>query len=107
LPLIGACLNRLGRLMDDDGVSATGAVPDPATWAKMGIGFAGLAFAGYRRRRRPSRPTDRGANPGQDEAVRSRAALLFSQSFSGAGEPILARYRPAHPAPLPPDCREP
>ena len=30
----------------------TGAVPEPATWAKMGIGFAGLAFAGYRRRRK-------------------------------------------------------
>ena len=25
------------------------AVPEPATWAVMGLGFAGLAFAGYRR----------------------------------------------------------
>ncbi len=27
------------------------AVPEPSTWAMMGVGFAGLAFAGYRRRR--------------------------------------------------------
>ncbi len=26
-------------------------VPEPATWAMMGLGFAGLAFAGYRSRR--------------------------------------------------------
>jgi len=26
-------------------------VPEPATWAMMGLGFAGLAFAGYRTRR--------------------------------------------------------
>jgi hypothetical protein len=37
-----------------DGVSLTGGVPgdapEPATWAMMGIGFAGLGFAHYRRR---------------------------------------------------------
>jgi hypothetical protein len=27
------------------------AVPEPSTWAMMGLGFAGLAFAGFRRRR--------------------------------------------------------
>jgi PEP-CTERM motif len=27
------------------------AVPEPSTWAMMGLGFAGLAFAGYRARR--------------------------------------------------------
>jgi PEP-CTERM motif len=27
------------------------AVPEPSTWAMMGLGFAGLAFAGYRKRR--------------------------------------------------------
>jgi hypothetical protein len=26
-------------------------VPEPSTWAMMGLGFAGLAFAGYRGRR--------------------------------------------------------
>jgi PEP-CTERM motif len=42
-----------------DGVSLTGevpivsgGVPEPSTWAMMGIGFAGLACAGYRRRRK-------------------------------------------------------
>jgi len=31
-------------------VSITG-IPEPATWVMMGLGFAGLAFAGYRSRR--------------------------------------------------------
>ena len=32
-----------------DGVTMT-AVPEPSTWAMMGLGFAGLGFAAYRRR---------------------------------------------------------
>jgi hypothetical protein len=36
-----------------DGVSLTGgAAPEPATWAMMGVGFAGLGFVHYRRRRK-------------------------------------------------------
>ena len=34
-----------------DAVSVSTAVPEPSTWAMMGLGFAGLAFAGYRTRR--------------------------------------------------------
>ena len=38
-----------------DGVSLTGdvpgGVPEPATWAMMGIGFAGLGLVAYRKRR--------------------------------------------------------
>jgi hypothetical protein len=33
-------------------LTAPSTVPEPATWAMMGIGFAGLAFAGYRARKR-------------------------------------------------------
>jgi PEP-CTERM motif len=33
----------------------TTSVPEPSTWAMMGLGFAGLAFAGYRTRRAPVR----------------------------------------------------
>jgi hypothetical protein len=35
-----------------DGVSLTGSAPEPSTWAMMVIGFAGLAYAGFRNRRR-------------------------------------------------------
>ena len=35
-----------------DGVSLT-AVPEPSTWAMMLVGFAGLGYAAYRRRRTP------------------------------------------------------
>jgi hypothetical protein len=38
-----------------DGVSltgVTGGAPEPATWAMMGLGFAGLGVAAYRRRRK-------------------------------------------------------
>ncbi|MGP7985334.1 PEPxxWA-CTERM sorting domain-containing protein [Rhodoblastus sp.] len=30
-------------------VTVSSAVPEPATWAMMLLGFAGLGFAGYRR----------------------------------------------------------
>ncbi len=35
----------------DGGNFEIGVVPEPSTWAMMGLGFAGLAFAGYRSRR--------------------------------------------------------
>jgi hypothetical protein len=34
-------------------VELTTGVPEPSTWAMMGLGFAGLAFAGFRARRTP------------------------------------------------------
>ena len=33
---------------------ATPAAPEPPTWAMMGLGFAALAFAGYRQTKRPA-----------------------------------------------------
>ncbi len=35
--------------------AATSVVPEPSTWAMLLLGFAGLGFAGYHRRLRPSR----------------------------------------------------
>jgi hypothetical protein len=37
-----------------DGVSVTGGVPEPSTWAMIGLGFAGLGFAAYRRKKNSS-----------------------------------------------------
>jgi hypothetical protein len=37
---------------DNGSWSLTRGVPEPSTWAMMGLGFAGLAFAGYRARKR-------------------------------------------------------
>jgi hypothetical protein len=39
--------------MGVDNVSVSTAIPEPSTWAMMGLGFAGLAFAFYRGRRPP------------------------------------------------------
>ena len=36
---------------DPTAIPAQPPVPEPSTWAMMLIGFAGLGFAGYRRRR--------------------------------------------------------
>lgn len=33
---------------------AVGSVPEPATWAMMALGFAGLGYAGFRRGRKAS-----------------------------------------------------
>jgi hypothetical protein len=41
-----------GSLALFDDVKLTSNVPEPSTWAMMVLGFAGLAFAGYRRTRR-------------------------------------------------------
>jgi hypothetical protein len=39
-----------------DGVSLSSTVPEPSTWAMMFVGFAGLAYAGLRNRRRSAIP---------------------------------------------------
>jgi hypothetical protein len=46
-------------------VTGFGAVPEPSTWVMMALGFAVLAFAGYRTRRRvaPSRSAIAGLQP--------------------------------------------
>jgi PEP-CTERM motif len=37
--------------MQGSAAVSAGAVPEPSTWAMMGIGFMGLAFAGFRQRK--------------------------------------------------------
>ncbi len=34
-----------------DGFEVTAGVPEPSTWAMLLLGFAGVGFAGYRRKR--------------------------------------------------------
>ena len=45
------------------------AVPEPATWAMMLVGFAGLGFAGYRRSRKPVSNAVRSSSPRGREAA--------------------------------------
>ncbi len=44
-------LDFAGQLSNVRLYSVGGAVPEPATWALMALGFAGLGFAGYRKSR--------------------------------------------------------
>jgi hypothetical protein len=46
-----AAIDALGPLGTGEiaGTGLSSAVPQPSTWAMMILGFAGLAFAGYRR----------------------------------------------------------
>jgi hypothetical protein len=39
-------------LPDEQGLGVSAPIPEPSTWAMMGLGFAGLAFMGYRARRK-------------------------------------------------------
>jgi PEP-CTERM motif len=45
--------NPEAKLIVSPGIDQVIGVPEPATWAMMLIGFAGLGFAGYRRSRKP------------------------------------------------------
>ena len=46
--------NGTGELHDFPFQGAISSVPEPSTWAMMALGFAGLGFAGLRRRKRPA-----------------------------------------------------
>ena len=47
----------------------TASIAEPSTWAMMTLGFAGLAFAGYRRSRRGQRNAPRFIQPLQNAPV--------------------------------------
>ena len=52
-----AIRGKLGPVETIEGmVAGTGAVPEPSTWAMMGIGFLGLGVAGARASRRRRAP---------------------------------------------------
>jgi PEP-CTERM motif len=46
----GLGLADVNHQYDYVGGGITLAVPEPSTWAMMALGFAGLGFAGYRKR---------------------------------------------------------
>ena len=41
----------VGNSFEIAAIATSSSVPELSTWAMMGLGFAGLAFAGYRARR--------------------------------------------------------
>lgn len=42
---------NIGNVIDNVSIDRVGAIPEPSTWAMMVLGFAGLGFMTYRRRR--------------------------------------------------------
>jgi hypothetical protein len=48
----GFALSALGNTATAEALGASEAVPEPATWAMMLVGFAGLGFAGWHTRRK-------------------------------------------------------
>jgi hypothetical protein len=46
-------INPNGSYRPDNGTFTTTAVPETSTWAMLGLGFAALSFAGYRKARTP------------------------------------------------------
>ena len=71
----------------------TTSVPEPSTWAMMGLGFAGLAFAGYRD---PSRTSPRGSL-----GIARSAGATNRNAWTGCWRRATgaAAYRPAVPKP--------
>ncbi len=54
------------------------AVPEPSTWAMMGLGFAGLGFAAYRRRAKfGARAIARAVSPSRSGRTRDIPSVLF------------------------------
>ena len=55
-PVTSVTFGSNGNALEVAGVSVSSAVPEPSTWAMMLLGFAGLGFAGYRRRAKRNAP---------------------------------------------------
>ena len=53
--LVASSINEAGQAVGYSVFTPGPPIPEPSTWAMMLIGFAGLAFAGYRHARRVSR----------------------------------------------------
>jgi uncharacterized membrane protein len=53
--LVASSINEAGQAVGYSFFTPGPPIPEPSTWAMMLIGFAGLAFAGYRQARRVSR----------------------------------------------------
>jgi hypothetical protein len=76
----GTYVYTWGAPADDDSLTVKIAIPEPATWAMILLGFAGLGFAGYRAARKSAAVT---ARIRDDETGPSSSDLcVFGRAFS-------------------------
>jgi hypothetical protein len=82
---VGQYAYTWGSGADADSLTINVGVPEPSTWAMMGLGFAALGLAGFRRRRALVRVAEHGFHLKPPETARPGAGRLLAPIIGGPG----------------------